>query len=55
VRRGHIEIFVGPQIETDGLTDEQVSVMAERFQAFTADFVERGELGDVAHLDPRHG
>jgi 1-acyl-sn-glycerol-3-phosphate acyltransferase len=53
VRPGELEVFVGPQIETTGLSDEQVGELAERFCRFTTDYVERGILGDVAALDPR--
>jgi 1-acyl-sn-glycerol-3-phosphate acyltransferase len=50
VRPGKIEVYVGPQIETRDLTDEQIGELADRFQRFTADFVERGVLGDPAAL-----
>jgi 1-acyl-sn-glycerol-3-phosphate acyltransferase len=50
VRPGHLEVFVGPQIETAGLSDEQVVELAERFQRFTTDYVERGITGDVSQL-----
>lgn len=51
VRPGKLEVFVGPQVETKGLSDEQVALLAERFQRFTADYVERGIIGDVDALD----
>jgi 1-acyl-sn-glycerol-3-phosphate acyltransferase len=53
IRPHPIEVFVGPQIETDGLDDAQIGVLAERLQRFTADYVERGVLGDVSKLQPR--
>jgi 1-acyl-sn-glycerol-3-phosphate acyltransferase len=45
-----LEVYVGPQLETRGLDDDQVQTLAERCQAFTADFVERGVLGDASRL-----
>lgn len=53
VRPRELEVFVGPQVETQGLTDDQVGKLADNFQRFTADFVERGLLGDTDRLDPR--
>lgn len=54
LRPAPLDVFVGPQVETAGLSDEQIEVMAERFQRFTADYVERGIIGDVKRLDPRN-
>jgi len=54
LRPAPLDVFVGPQVETAGLSDEQIEVMAERFQRFTADYVERGIVGDVKRLDPRN-
>lgn len=48
-----VQVFVGPQIETEGLDDAQLEVLAERMQAFASDFAERGVLGDARALDPR--
>ena len=53
VRPHKLEVFVGPQIETQGLTDSEVERLAENCGRFTADYVERGVLGDATKLDPR--
>jgi 1-acyl-sn-glycerol-3-phosphate acyltransferase len=53
VRPAAIAVHVGPQVETAGLSDDEVSALAARLQAFTADFVERGVVGDVAALHAR--
>ena len=50
VRPGRIDVYVGPQIETAGLSDDQVGVLADRMQRFAADYVERGVLGDPESL-----
>lgn len=53
VRRHPLEVYVGPQIETAGLDDDQVEQLAANFYRFAADYVERGELGDPKALRPR--
>lgn len=53
VRPHPIDVFVGPQIETAGLDDTQIGKLADNLQRFTADYVERGVLGDVTKLQPR--
>ena len=53
IRPTPIDVFVGPQVETAGLTDEEVGALAARFARFTADFVERGVVGDVSTLHAR--
>jgi 1-acyl-sn-glycerol-3-phosphate acyltransferase len=53
VRPHPLEVYVGPQIETEGLDDAQLDVLAERMGKFTADYVERGIVGDPKLLDPR--
>jgi 1-acyl-sn-glycerol-3-phosphate acyltransferase len=50
IRPGPLDVLVGPQVETAGLSDDEVSALCGRFQQFTADFVERGVVGDVAAL-----
>jgi 1-acyl-sn-glycerol-3-phosphate acyltransferase len=50
VRPGGLDVFVGPQIETAGLGDDEVGALAERFHDFTQDYVERGILGDAEAL-----
>jgi 1-acyl-sn-glycerol-3-phosphate acyltransferase len=55
IRPGPLDVYVGPQVETAGLSDDEVSALAERMQRFTADFVERGVVGDVAALQARRG
>jgi 1-acyl-sn-glycerol-3-phosphate acyltransferase len=47
VRPHPLEVYVGPQLETAGLSDAQLELMAERFYQFAADYVERGILGDA--------
>jgi 1-acyl-sn-glycerol-3-phosphate acyltransferase len=55
IRPAPIDVFVGPQVETAGLTDDEVAALAGRFQRLTVDFVERGVLGDVDALPARRG
>jgi 1-acyl-sn-glycerol-3-phosphate acyltransferase len=50
VRPGELDVFVGPQIETAGLSDDEVGALADRFCRFTTDYVERGILGDAEAL-----
>ena len=50
VRPGEIEIYVGPQIQTEGMDDKRLNTLAKQMQVLTADYVERGELGDVGAL-----
>jgi 1-acyl-sn-glycerol-3-phosphate acyltransferase len=52
VRPHPLEVYVGPQIETQGLNDEQIQQLADNLSRFTADFVERGVIGDAAKLSP---
>jgi len=53
VRPHPLEVYVGPQIETDGLDDAQIGQLAANLHRFTADFVERGIVGDASRLSPR--
>lgn len=53
VRPGPLDVFVGPQIETEGLSDDAIGELAENLHRFTADYVERGVVGDVRMLAPR--
>lgn len=55
IRPAPLEVFVGPQVETAGLSDDEVTELAARFRRFTADFVERGAVGEAAALQPRRG
>lgn len=41
-----ITIFVGPQFETKGLSDDEVGQLSERVRRLIADWAERGELPD---------
>lgn len=50
VRRHPLEVYVGPQIETKGLSDSQLESLANAMYKFASDFVERGILGDAAAL-----
>lgn len=52
VRPHPLDVYVGPQIETQGMSDEDVEQLAVNFHKFAADYVERGVLGDAAKLRP---
>jgi 1-acyl-sn-glycerol-3-phosphate acyltransferase len=52
VRSHPLEVYVGPQIETAGLSDDKVQELADRFYRFAADFVESGIVGDARTLRP---
>ena len=45
---GHIQVWVGPQIETAGLSDEELDAVSRRVRADIMAFVERGELPGAA-------
>jgi 1-acyl-sn-glycerol-3-phosphate acyltransferase len=48
IRPGKIEIYMGPQIETAGLTDDQVEELAEHVRQMIIGWVERREpMGDL--------
>jgi 1-acyl-sn-glycerol-3-phosphate acyltransferase len=53
LRPAGVQAYVGPQIETRGLSDAQLDELARRMQRFTCDFVERGVIGDAEAIDPR--
>jgi len=53
VRPHPLDVYVGPQIETEGLDDAQIEQLAQNLHRFTADYVERGVVGDVTKLRPR--
>jgi 1-acyl-sn-glycerol-3-phosphate acyltransferase len=53
VRPHALDVYVGPQIETEGLDEVQVGQLADNLHKFTADFVERGIVGDAAALRPK--
>jgi len=44
MRPGRIEVWVGPPVETAGLTDAQIGELAERVRQYVAAFAERGEI-----------
>jgi 1-acyl-sn-glycerol-3-phosphate acyltransferase len=46
VRPHPLEVYVGPQVETAGMSDADVKALADRCQRFTADFVERGVVNE---------
>jgi 1-acyl-sn-glycerol-3-phosphate acyltransferase len=52
VRPHPLEVYVGPQIETQGLDDDRIGQLAANLHRFTADFVERGIVGDAKKLRP---
>jgi len=43
IRPGHIEVYFGPTIETTGLSDEQMSVLAEKLTAYAQTWVDGQE------------
>ena len=43
IRPGKIEVYMGPQIETEGLTDEQIGTLAEQLTAYTQTWVDGHE------------
>jgi hypothetical protein len=43
-RPGTIEVFVGPQLETAGLSDDQVGDLARRMQRMIGEYVTTGTL-----------
>lgn len=48
LRPSRIEIYMAPQIETAGLTDEQIPELMERVRVVLESWIERGEMrGDV--------
>jgi 1-acyl-sn-glycerol-3-phosphate acyltransferase len=53
LRPGDVRAYVGPQIETRGLSDAQLDELARRMQRFTSNYVEHGILGDPLAIDPR--
>lgn len=55
LRPGAIEVLVGPQIETAGLTDDEVGALAERCRSWIAAWAERGEALPVATLSAVKG
>jgi 1-acyl-sn-glycerol-3-phosphate acyltransferase len=50
VRPSPLDVYVGPQIETAGLDDDQIGRLADKLHRFTSDYVERGVLGDASAL-----
>ena len=54
LRPERVHAFVGPQVETRGLSDDQLVELAGRMQRFASDFVERGVLGNAEDIDPRN-
>jgi len=52
VRPYPLDVYVGPQIETEGLDDDQIEQLAQNLHRFTSDYVERGVVGDVTKLRP---
>ena len=43
---GHIEVFVGRQIETGGMSDDEIPALANTTRTIMADWIERRELPD---------
>ena len=50
VRPHTLDVYVGPQIETQGLDDAQIEQLAAKLHRFTSDYVERGILGNANDL-----
>lgn len=44
LRPGTIDVYVGPQVETAGLSDEEVGALAVRFQRAIGEYVRTGEF-----------
>ncbi|MBI3272271.1 MAG: 1-acyl-sn-glycerol-3-phosphate acyltransferase [Planctomycetes bacterium] len=53
VRPGRISVFVGPQVDSSGMSDEEVDRTAEHFREYVAFFAERGETPPDELLCPR--
>jgi 1-acyl-sn-glycerol-3-phosphate acyltransferase len=51
IRPGHIEVYFGPQIETTGLGDEQMAMLAEKLTAYAQTWVD-GREPDPIRLGP---
>jgi len=48
IRPGNVEIYMGPEIETAGLSDAQLDRLCERVREIITDWVEHGRMcGDV--------
>ena len=47
VRPGNIEIFVGAQVETVGLSDAEINVLAECYTQLTQDWLDGKEMESV--------
>jgi 1-acyl-sn-glycerol-3-phosphate acyltransferase len=52
VRPHPLDVYVGPQIETAGLDDDQLEKLSNSLYRFAADYVERGILGNPDSLRP---
>ena len=48
VTPSHIQIFTGPQFETEGLTDDELLELAEHVRTVVEDWVHRGVLPDTS-------
>lgn len=51
MRPGHIETYIGPPVETKGMTDAQVGELAKRMRLWIAAWAERNEMPDDRLLD----
>lgn len=55
IRPSKIEVYVAPQIETEGLSNDELEIVMERVQAVMEGWIERGEkLGHLC-LEPIRG
>ncbi len=50
-RPGRIDVYVGPQIETQGLSDDDIDALMERVGAAMSDFLEHGLQIDGRRLE----
>ena len=49
IRPGWLDVYIAPQIDTDGLTDEQIPLVMERVRQIMEAWIHRGEkLGHLA-------
>ncbi len=48
IRPGKIEVYMGPQIETDGLSDEQLVALAEKLTVYTQTWVDGQEPDPIS-------
>ena len=50
---GKVEVYIGPPIETEGLTDAQVVELVEQSRSIITGFIEHGQTVDDLEIEPR--